>query len=424
VRLKKVNEALMIVILVLTALLTGLVGLEAWRVHVEKKDLQRQEAEALYARNAQAQSRVQEMEEEIQALSKNKEELYEFIESLNEVTAAADDVTAGSLSASNHDVPVSGNSLSGNTLSGNNSLSENNVSGSAAVSGNTISGNDFLREGFLILGNTLSGNSLSGNTLSGNSISGNSLPLVTLEERRQLRTSLEETEKVNEADRKLLSESKIDFSGKKIACLGDSITEAANLDAEENYQQYAYPALMQEILGAEEVYNLGIGGSSIGRYWADAFVDRYQDIPEDVDIIIVMGGTNDGFCVSEDEFGSLDNRQSGTFCGDLDELMRGLKEDYPDADIFFVTPLPNILQDYLMSERDYLLPQRQFVNVILTMAQEYGFPVIDLYDSNILDSHDADIVADYMPDGVHPNHEGYRILAEHLAAALTVYYEG
>jgi lysophospholipase L1-like esterase len=272
-------------------------------------------------------------------------------------------------------------------------------------------------------GNSLSENTLSGNSLSENSISGNSLPLMTLEERRQLRTSMEETEEVSEADRKLLSERSVDFSGKKIACLGDSITEAANLDSEENYKQYAYPALLQELLGAEEVYNLGVGGSSIGRYWADAFVDRYQEIPEDVDIILVMGGTNDGFCVSEDEFGSLENRESGTFCGDLDELMRGLQEHYPDADIFFVTPLPNILQDYLMSERDYLLPQRQFVDVILTMAQEYGFPVIDLYDSNILDSHDVDIVTNYVPDGVHPNHEGYRILAEHLAAELTIYYE-
>jgi lysophospholipase L1-like esterase len=137
-----------------------------------------------------------------------------------------------------------------------------------------------------------------------------------------------------------------------------------------------------------------------------------------------MGGTNDGFCVSEDEFGSLESREYRTFCGDLDELMRGLREDYPDADIFFVTPLPNILQDYLMSERDYLLPQRNFVDVIMIMAQEYGFGVIDLYDSNILDSHDADIVANYMPDGVHANHEGYQILAEHLAASLVAFYDG
>jgi lysophospholipase L1-like esterase len=398
VRLKKINEALLVVILILTALLTGLVTLEAWRVHMEKRDLQQQEAEALYARNAQAQSRVQEMEEEIRVLSQNKEELHEFIESLNEVTAAG---TTEILEMS-----VSGNTtVSGNTISGN-SISEN------SISGNSISGN------------SISGNSISGNSVSENSISGNSLSLVTLEERRKLRTSMEETEAVNEADRKLLSERRVDFSGKTIACLGDSITEAANLDSEENYKQYAYPALMQELLGAEEVYNLGVGGSSIGRYWSDAFVDRYREIPEDVDIILVMGGTNDGFCVSEDEFGSLEDRESGTFCGDLDELMRGLQEHYPDADIFFVTPLPNILQDYLMSERDYLLPQRQFVDVILTMAQEYGFPVIDLYDSNILDSHDVDIVTDYMPDGVHPNHEGYRILAEHLSAALTIYYEG
>ena len=98
--------------------------------------------------------------------------------------------------------------------------------------------------------------------------------------------------------------------------------------------------------------------------------------------------------------------------------MRGLREDYPDAEIYFVTPLPNILQDYLMRERDYLLPQSYLVNVILTLAKEYDLHVIDLYNSNILDSHDADIVADYVPDGVHANRAGYRILAEHIAAEV------
>ena len=103
--------------------------------------------------------------------------------------------------------------------------------------------------------------------------------------------------------------------------------------------------------------------------------------------------------------------------------MRGLREHYPDADIFFATPLPNILHDYLMSERDYLLPQERFVDVILSLADEYDYQVIDLYNSNILDSHDADIVAYYMPDGVHGNHDGYRILAQHFAAELIRYYE-
>ncbi|MDE7257727.1 MAG: hypothetical protein K2N77_00590, partial [Lachnospiraceae bacterium] len=179
----------------------------------------------------------------------------------------------------------------------------------------------------------------------------------------------------------------------------------------------------KELLGAEEVYNLGIGGSSIGRYWSDPYVDRYQEIPEDVDVIIVMGGTNDGFCVSDKEFGNLEERAYRTFCGDLDELMRGLRENYPDAEIFFVTPLPNILQDYLMNERDYLLPQQDFVDVIRILAQEYDYEVIDLYNSNILDSHDANVVAEYIPDGVHGSHAGYQVMAEHFAAEIIEYYE-
>ena len=302
------------------------------------------------------------------------------------------------------------------SISGNGTISGN----AASISGNgTISGNSAVSENTTISGNgTLSGNML--DLLPKLEMIS---PAVTLAQRRQIRSSLEETLLVNWEDQACLEERCVDFSGKKIACLGDSITAAANLEGEAGYLSYSYPSVLKELLGAEEVYNLGIGGSSIGRYWSDAFVERYKQIPEDTDIIIVMGGTNDGFCLSEKEFGNFTERRPWTFCGDLDELMRGLKENYPDADIFFVTPLPNILQDYLMRERTYLLPQKNVADVILTLSAAYDFRVIDLYNSNILDSHDADVVADYMPDGVHANKAGYRILAEHIAAELVRYYE-
>ncbi len=348
-----------------------------------------------------------------------------------------------------------GDTISGSTIGGSGnriSVSENRVSVSgnmAGVSENrvSVSGNmaSVSENRMSVSGNmtSVSDNSLSvsGNgavsentTISGNgTLSGNMLdllpklemisPAVTLAQRRQIRSSLEETLLVNWEDQACLEERCVDFSGKKIACLGDSITAAANLEGEAGYLSYSYPAVLKELLGAEEVYNLGIGGSSIGRYWSDAFVERYKQIPEDTDIIIVMGGTNDGFCLSEKEFGNFTERRPWTFCGDLDELMRGLKENYPDADIFFVTPLPNILQDYLMRERTYLLPQKNVANVILTLSAAYDIKVIDLYNSNILDSHDADVVADYMPDGVHANKAGYRILAEHIAAELVRSYE-
>lgn len=309
---------------------------------------------------------------------------------------------------------ISGNAVSGGGVS-DHAISENGVFGNA-VSGNSVSDNT-------VSDNTVSENQVSGNRVSGGGISlttvsGNILVRPTLRERRLEQSSYMETVEWNEADQVVIGQSTLDFSDKKIACLGDSITQAANLESMEDYQQYSYPTKLAEILGAEEVVNLGIGGSSIGRYWQDAFVDRYMDIPEDTDLILVMGGTNDGFCLHRENVGNFEERSPRTLIGDLDELMRGLKENYPDAEVVFVTPLPNVLHDILRKDRPELMSQRVIVDSMIALAREYEFDVIDLYDSSLLDSHDAAVISNYMPDGVHCNPDGYRILAEHIAADL------
>ena len=275
---------------------------------------------------------------------------------------------------------------------------------------------------------TVSGNvteAVSEDTISGNAVvDGRVIPYVrdipemSLEERRKIRSSYSETMETNGADREYIENSSYDFSDIKIACLGDSITAGSNLDKMENYQQYSYPSKMKDILQAEEVYNLGIGGSSYGRYWDNAFVDSYKEIPKDSDIILVFGGANDGFAASAKELGSLEEKKARTFYGDVDELMRGLKKDYPDAKIIFATPLPNVLHDYLRAQRDYLLPQNVYAKAVKELAAQYDIDVIDLYNSNILDTHDAQVISTYMPDGVHGNPDGYQILAEHMARGV------
>ena len=292
----------------------------------------------------------------------------------------------------------------------------------------TVSGNNSTQEPEE---ETISGNAAGGQeqdpykTISGNAVvDGKVIPFhydeaeLTLEARRNIRSSYAETEQMNGKDRYIISSSSYDFSNKKIACLGDSITEGSNLDKMENYKQYSYPSVLKNILGAEEVYNLGIGGSSYGRYWDKPFVERYKEIPADTDIILVMGGTNDGFAASEKELGSLSEKKPATFYGDVDELMRGLKENYPEAKIIFATPLPNILHDYLRKQRDYLLPQATFANAVKELAAQYDIDVIDLYNSNLLDTHDVQVISTYMPDGVHGNPAGYQVLAEHMASQV------
>lgn len=406
----------MLMLIAMAAIMLLAVGIDKGLQRHERKmwEIKR---EAVYE---EARADIASMQANIQTLSEDPEALISYIEEneLNytekkEVFLEEPDRAEGDGSVSDNEAykeeaenPVSGNSVPGNLVSGNsvsgNSESENSISGNS-ISGNSISGN-------LVWGSFLPGGLVSGN-------------LLFPGEEREICASYENTMKINRRDKKIIADSEVDFSDCKITCLGDSITAASNLDTIENYQSMSYPSQLGEILGAEEVVNLGIGGSSIGRYWENAFVDRYQEIPEDTDVILVMGGTNDGFCASEKELGSLEKREKDTFTGDLDELLFGLQKDYPDAQIVLITPLPNVLHDLLRKSRDYLLPQSAFVRVMKQLGEEHGIPVIDLYNSNFLDTHDAAVIHALMPDGVHGNETGYRMLAQHIAAQLILIEE-
>lgn len=413
--MNKLNRV-MLMLIAMAAIMLLAVGIDKGLQRHERK-MWEIEREAVYE---EARADIASMQANIQTLSEDPEALISYIEEneLNytekkEVFLEEPDRAEGDGSVSDNEAYkgeaenlVSGNSVPGNLVYGN------------FVSGNSVSGNSESENS--ISGNSISGNLEWGSFLSGGLVSGN---LLFPGEEREICASYENTMKINRQDKKIIADGEVDFSDCKITCLGDSITAASNLDTIENYQSMSYPSQLGEILGAEEVVNLGIGGSSIGRYWENAFVDRYQEIPEDTDVILVMGGTNDGFCASEKELGSLEKREKDTFTGDLDELLFGLQKDYPDAQIVLITPLPNVLHDLLRKSRDYLLPQSAFVRVMKQLGEEHGIPVIDLYNSNFLDTHDAAVIHALMPDGVHGNETGYRMLAQHIAAQLILIEE-
>lgn len=400
--MNKVNRFLLMLI-AMAAIMLMAVGVDKGMKFYEHKKWE-SEREVYYE---EARTDIAKMQATLQTLSEDQEALVSYLEEYELNEQASDNSISENRT---EDMSVSDNNAFSDQFFGN-QVSENDVSGNT-ISGNQISGNEIDGQvsGNEVSGNQISGNIL-GNTVSGNSVSGNSL-------QKEICASYEETIRINHEDKKIIAESTIDFSDKKIACLGDSITAATNLEGQENYLEMSYPYQLGKVLNAGEMVNLGIGGSSIGRYWDNAFVDRYKEIPEDSDIIIVMGGSNDGFCASEKELGSLQEREKRTFAGDLDELLKDLKKDYPDAEIVLVTPLPNILHDMLRRDRKDLLPQSSFVAIMKQLSEEYEIPVIDLYGSGILDSHDAAVIHSFIPDGVHGNEMGYRYLAEHIAAEL------
>lgn len=422
--MNKLNKV-MLMLIAMVAIMLVAVGID--RGYEYYQDL-KWEKERVVAYE-QAKAEVEAMQATIQTLSKDPDALNAYIEENELNYMEVDDIVSDmgselSDETMNEDVPDMSVSvsMSAGSVSDNDETEKN-------VSDNNVSANDEIEE--RVSDNSVSDNcerekSVSGNSVSDNSLSGNATQITISQNDLQVKqrcASYEETIEINKADKDIIAGNSIDFSDVKIACLGDSITAATNLNTLEGYDQMGYPYQLFRILGAEKVVNLGIGGSSIGRYWENAFVDRYKEIPENTDLIVVMGGTNDGFCVSKKELGSLEERKERTFAGDLDELLKGLKEDYPDAEIILVSPLSNVLHDMLRKENNKLLPQSAFTNIMEQLAAEYDVNYIDLYHSNLLDTHDAAIIHNFMPDGVHGNEAGYKILAEHLAAEIIKLYD-
>lgn len=234
------------------------------------------------------------------------------------------------------------------------------------------------------------------------------------------------------------------WKGKRVAFLGDSITDACHVGTEKNYWQY-----LSEGLGIEPlVYGLN------GDNWAgihDQAQRLREDHGDDVDAIFVFCGTNDymggiplgeWYTISEEEVNTWGktavkrrrrfSRDIATFRGRINRAMAYLKKTFTDQQIVLMTP---IHRAYATFSDENVQPEEGFPNDLGLYVDSYveaikeagnvwAAPVIDLnavsglypvLEEHIRFFHDAET------DRLHPNAEGhYRIAKAMLCPMLAL----
>lgn len=214
----------------------------------------------------------------------------------------------------------------------------------------------------------------------------------------------------------------MELNGKKIAFLGDSITEGYGATSEEK----TYWSILGRETGAE-VYGYGIGGTTIARRQKldempkanKYFGSRAGAVVADADAIVIFGGTNDlGSGVS---MGTHEDRTDNTFCGAYHNLICLLRNCYPNAKLLVMTPLHRLNEQVETAGKGAAYPAAtlaEYVDTVLAVARLEGVSVLDLYRECPINPAIADHQQHYMPDGLHPNDAGHRLVADCLITAM------
>ena len=217
------------------------------------------------------------------------------------------------------------------------------------------------------------------------------------------------------------------LEGKKINFLGDSITAGALASRD----QKNFVNLLKQSAGLAEARNYGMNGTRYAvqlgeerlerdeNIVGNAFTERFDQMDNNADIVVVFGGTND-YGHGDAPLGCFTDRTPETFYGACHCLYSGLIEKYIGKTIVIMTPLHRCNEFSRYGECSVEGPGtlKQFVEIIREVAEYYSLPVLDLYAESGLQPEVEAVKDRYFPDGLHPNDLGHQVIAEKLEAFL------
>lgn len=197
---------------------------------------------------------------------------------------------------------------------------------------------------------------------------------------------------------------------KTIGCIGDSVTKGyvTSSSGGVDLVDYSYPTYLERICG-NKVYNWGVSGAT-SKSWlesteaSDCYSGNYN-----CDAYIISLGGNDGSKNYNVPVGSLDdikenyNDNPNTFYGNMDKIIRKIKEIQPKAKIFLTT--------YLIYDLSRIPPYEEATRILATKYENCYLLDLHLYGEKYYDDYDYS-------DGHHKNALGYLKKAHIIATYI------
>lgn len=186
----------------------------------------------------------------------------------------------------------------------------------------------------------------------------------------------------------------------KVAFVGNSITQGPGRDNPDSY-----PLQVAAMLGdSYEVKNFGVSGRTLLKkgdypYWNEPQFQQVKDFQPDV--VVIKLGTNDSK--------PQNWAHKADFVKDYLDLIAEFRAHMPkDGKVHVVMPVPVTRVNFGINPEVMNNEQRL---MLMEIIQKSGAELIDLY-TPLMDKPEL------LPDGVHPNNEGLRIMAAAVARRI------